>query len=66
MKTYDNYVYQIGELLKERHICRYSRIAHEKCYLELREYIISSNLDFFSAKCTKLVEYQGKACWFVC
>ena len=46
MKTYDNYVYQMGELLKERRICQYSRIAHEKCYLELREYMISSNLDF--------------------
>lgn len=46
MKTYDNYVYQMGELLKERHICQYSRRAHEKCYLELREYMISSNLDY--------------------
>ncbi|HKM35975.1 MAG TPA: tyrosine-type recombinase/integrase [Lachnospiraceae bacterium] len=46
MKTYDNYVLQMSELLKERHICQYSCRAHEKCYLELREYMISGNLNY--------------------
>ena len=46
MKTYDNSVYKIGKLLRERHVCLHSRKAHERCYSELRDYLITSNLNF--------------------
>jgi site-specific recombinase XerD len=46
LKTYDNAVYQMGKLLRERHVCLHSRKAHERCYSELRDYLITSNLNF--------------------
>lgn len=39
MKTYDNHVQEMEKLLKERHVCLYSRKAHSRCYSELREYL---------------------------
>ena len=46
MKTYDNSVNLMSELLKERNVCLHSRKAHEKCYLELREYLITNELQY--------------------
>lgn len=46
MKTYDNAINQMSRLLKERNVCLHSRKAHEKCYFELRNYLIANNLQF--------------------
>lgn len=48
MKTYDYAVCQMGELLVERHVCLHSRKAHERCYSELKDYLITNNLNFSS------------------
>ena len=41
MKKYDETVAKMSLLLKERGVCLHSRKAHERCYLELREYLLS-------------------------
>lgn len=41
MKKYDEAVAKMSLLLKERGVCLHSRKAHERCYLELREYLLS-------------------------
>lgn len=46
MNTYNKAICQMSELLKERKVCLHSRKAHEKCYLELREYLMSNNLNY--------------------
>lgn len=46
MKTYDKAIKQMNGLLKERNICLHSRKAHDKCYFELRNYLVANNLHF--------------------
>lgn len=36
----------MGKLLKEMNVCLHSRKAHEKCYLELKNYLFTRNLNF--------------------
>lgn len=43
MTRYDDAITKMSLLLKERNVCLYSRKAHEKCYQELREYLLASN-----------------------
>lgn len=43
MTRYDDAINKMGLLLKERNVCLHSRKAHEKCYRELREYLLAFN-----------------------
>ena len=43
MTRYDDAITKMSQLLKERNVCLYSRKAHEKCYQELREYLLAAN-----------------------
>ena len=46
METYDYAINQMSRLLKERHVCLYSRKAHERCYVALRNYLATNGLQF--------------------
>lgn len=43
MTRYDDAITKMSLLLKERKVCLHSRKAHEKCYQELREYLLTFN-----------------------
>lgn len=43
MTRYDDAITKMSMLLKERNVCLHSRKAHEKCYQELREYLLATN-----------------------
>ncbi len=43
MTRYDDAINKMSLLLKERKVCLHSRKAHEKCYRELREYLLAVN-----------------------
>lgn len=43
MTRYDDAINKMSLLLKERNVCLHSRKAHEKCYRELREYLLAVN-----------------------
>lgn len=43
MTRYDDAITKMSLLLKERKVCLHSRKAHEKCYQELREYLLAFN-----------------------